>query len=66
MSKLYSIEDLKNIGVIVYGKNIKISKFVNNYNPKNLIHLENILHNISMRPMICFLIIKRLDLGLYF
>jgi galactoside O-acetyltransferase len=42
MSNLYSIEDLKNIGVIVYGKNIKISKFVNIYNPKNLILHDNI------------------------
>ena len=42
MSNLYSINDLKNMGVTIYGKNIKISKFVNIYNPINLILHDNI------------------------
>ena len=43
MSNLYTIEDLEKMGVKVYGKNINISKFVNIYNPKNLILLDNII-----------------------
>jgi len=42
MSNLYTIEELKKIGVTVYGKDIKISKFVNIYNPNNLILHDNI------------------------
>ena len=41
-SNLYSIEELIKIGVKVKGKNIKISKFVNIYNPSNLILHDNI------------------------
>ena len=42
MSNLYTIEDLKTMGVTMYGKNINISKFVNIYNPQNLILHDNI------------------------
>jgi NAD(P)-dependent dehydrogenase (short-subunit alcohol dehydrogenase family)/acetyltransferase-like isoleucine patch superfamily enzyme len=42
MSTKYTIEELKNLGITVYGKNIQISKFVNIYNPKNLILHDNI------------------------
>ena len=42
MTNLYKIEELKNLGVTVYGKNIFISKFVNIYNPTNLILHDNI------------------------
>ena len=38
----YSIDELKELGITVYGKNIKISKFVNIYNPTNLILHDNI------------------------
>ena len=38
----YSIEELKQMGIQVHGNNIKISKFVNIYNPKNLILHDNI------------------------
>jgi len=43
MSNLYTIEDLEKMGITIYGKNIKISKFVNIYNPKNLILHDNII-----------------------
>ena len=36
MSSKYTITELKQLGVTVYGNNIEISKFVNIYNPKNL------------------------------
>lgn len=42
MLNKYSIQELKNLGVTVYGNNIQISKFVNIYNPKNLILYDNI------------------------
>jgi len=42
MSNLYKIEELINLGVTVYGKNIFVSKFVNIYNPKNLVLHDNI------------------------
>jgi len=42
MSNQYSIDELKNMGATVYGTNIKISKFVNIYNAKNLILHDNI------------------------
>ena len=38
----YSIDELKELGIKVFGKNIKISKFVNIYNPTNLILHDNI------------------------
>lgn len=38
----YTIEELKKKGVTVYGTNIKISSFVNIYNPQNLILHDNI------------------------
>ena len=38
----YSIDELYKLGITIYGKNIKISKFVNIYNPKNLILHDNI------------------------
>jgi galactoside O-acetyltransferase len=38
----YSIEELKQMGVKVQGNNVKISKFVNIYNPRNLILHDNI------------------------
>ena len=38
----YSIIELKKLGVTVHGKNIKISKFTNIYNPTNLILHDNI------------------------
>ena len=42
MSNIYTLDDLTKMGVRVYGKNIHISKFVNIYNPKNLILHDNI------------------------
>jgi galactoside O-acetyltransferase len=42
MSHLYTIEELKKMGIIVYGENIFISKFVNIYKPQNLILHDNI------------------------
>lgn len=42
MNNLYTINELKNMGVIVYGTNIFVSKFVNIYNPQNLILHDNI------------------------
>jgi acetoacetyl-CoA reductase len=38
----YTIEELKLKGIKVYGKNISISKYVNIYNPQNLILHDNI------------------------
>ena len=42
MSNLYSINELEAMGITIYGKNIKITKFVNIYNGKNLILHDNI------------------------
>lgn len=42
MSNIYSIDELKDLGIKVYGKNIFISRYVNIYNPKNLILHDNI------------------------
>jgi acetyltransferase-like isoleucine patch superfamily enzyme len=42
MSNLYTIEELEKMGVQMFGKNIKISRFVNIYNPKNLVLHDNI------------------------
>ena len=42
MSNLYTIEELEKMGVTIYGENIKITRFVNIYNPKNLILHDNI------------------------
>jgi galactoside O-acetyltransferase len=42
MSNLYTIQELEKMGVKLYGKNINVSKFVNIYNPKNLILHDNI------------------------
>lgn len=42
MSNLYTIEELKKMGITVYGENVSISKFANIYNPKNLILHDNI------------------------
>ena len=38
----YSVEELKNMGVTVYGKNIYVSTFCRIYNPKNLILHDHI------------------------
>jgi len=38
----YLIDELKTLGITIYGTNINISKFVNIYNPKNLILHDNI------------------------
>lgn len=42
MSHLYSINELCEMGITIYGTNIKITKFVNIYNGKNLILHDNI------------------------
>jgi acetyltransferase-like isoleucine patch superfamily enzyme len=42
MSNLYTLKELEIMGIKIYGKNISISKFVNIYNPKNLILHDNI------------------------
>ena len=42
MPNWLTIDQLKQLGVTVYGKNILISTFVNIYNPKNLILHDNI------------------------
>ena len=39
---IYCLNYLKNLGVTIYGKNIKISKLVQIYNPKNIILHDNI------------------------
>ena len=42
MSNLYTIDELLQLGIKIYGKNILISKYVNIYNPQNLILHDNI------------------------
>jgi len=42
MSNLYLLNELEAMGITIYGKNIKITKFVNIYNGKNLILHNNI------------------------
>ena len=42
MNNIYTIDELKGLGVTIYGDNIKISKFTNIYNPSNLILYNNI------------------------
>ena len=42
MDGYYTIEELKSKGITVYGKNVRVSKFVNVYNPSNLILHDNI------------------------
>jgi NAD(P)-dependent dehydrogenase (short-subunit alcohol dehydrogenase family)/acetyltransferase-like isoleucine patch superfamily enzyme len=42
MNSCYTIEELKSKGITVRGKNISISKYVNIYNPQNLILHDNI------------------------
>ena len=42
MTNWYTIEELKERGVTIYGKNILVSRFVNIYNPNNLILHDNI------------------------
>lgn len=42
MNNSYTIEELRSLGVTIFGNNIKISKFTNIYNPQNLILHNNI------------------------
>jgi len=42
MTGWYDIKELKIMGITVYGDNVLVSKFVNIYNPKNLILHNNI------------------------
>lgn len=42
MNNYYTIEELKSLGVTIYGNNIQLSKFSNIYNPHNLILYNNI------------------------
>ena len=42
MTTYYSINELMNMGIKILGKNIKISRFTNIYNPINLILHDNI------------------------
>lgn len=42
MDGYYTIEELQSKGVTVYGKNVKVSKFVNIYKPSNLFLHDNI------------------------
>lgn len=42
MTNIYTINELKILGITIYGDNIKVSKFSNIYNPKNLILHNNV------------------------
>ena len=42
MNNIYTIDELKGLGVTIYGDNIKISKFTNIYNPSDIRLKQNI------------------------
>lgn len=42
MSNYYTIDELKHLGITIYGDNVLISKFTNIYNPNNLTIYNNV------------------------